>query len=308
MLTKGAPTGRAFRGPTVRLRPTQDRPAGRRRGAASRHHDGKARAGQLDRPGGRRRAIRHVPYPGSRGAQDARGGGVHHLCSAQRLPGGTKLYSDDLVEVFTLRAILEEALIRDAMPAVTADVVDEMRSANAEMDESLEAGDLIAVGVSNRQFHFLTFQQSRMARTKRIVTQLWNTADAYRPLYSPLLDMVKVCDEHTLMIDAMAERDVDAMVVLNHEHRSHALDPIHRDLLDGVGRRRERRRPPRRTGLAPPGLLRRRRARTRRVAGAAISSGSPVRRRVATGVLRCAVWSERTSPSTTRGHRLRRLR
>jgi DNA-binding GntR family transcriptional regulator len=140
----------------------------------------------------------------------------------------TKLSLDDLLEVFELRAILEEALIRDAMPAVTAEVVDEMRSANAEMDAALAAGDLIAVGVANRRFHFLTFQQSGMARTKRIVTQLWNTADAYRPLYSPLLDMVKVCDEHTLMIDAMAERDVDAMVILNHEHRSHALDPIHR--------------------------------------------------------------------------------
>lgn len=138
-----------------------------------------------------------------------------------------KLGLDDLVEVFTLRAILEEALIRDAMPGVTDDVVDQMRACNAEMDESLKAGDLIAVGVSNRHFHFLTFQQSRMARTKRIVTQLWNTADAYRPLYSSLLDMTKVCKEHVLMIDAMADRDVERMVALNHEHRAHALAPIH---------------------------------------------------------------------------------
>ncbi|OFJ53561.1 GntR family transcriptional regulator [Mycolicibacterium grossiae] len=147
-----------------------------------------------------------------------------------------KLSLDDLVEVFTLRAILEEALIRDAMPGVTDEIVDEMRSVNAEMDAALTAGDTIAVGVHNRQFHFLTFQQSRMARTKRIVTQLWNTADAYRPLYSPLLDMPRVCDEHELMIEAMAERDVERMVTLNHEHRAHAIDPIHRIFEPESGR------------------------------------------------------------------------
>lgn len=139
----------------------------------------------------------------------------------------TKLSLDDLLEVFRLRAILEEALIRDAMPGVTDEIVDEMRTCNAQMDAALADGDLIAVGVLNRQFHFLTFHASGMARTKRIVTQLWNTADAYRPLYSPLLDMPNVCKEHEAMIDAMAARDVERLVLLNHEHRAHALGPIH---------------------------------------------------------------------------------
>lgn len=141
-----------------------------------------------------------------------------------------KLDLDDLVEVFTLRAILEEALIRDAMPGVTDEIVDEMRACNDEMAAAAAAGDLISVGVVNRRFHFLTFQESGMARTKRIVTRLWNTADAYRPLYAPLLDMSKVASEHVLMIDAMANREVEAMVALNHEHRSHAIEPVHRIL------------------------------------------------------------------------------
>ncbi len=118
-------------------------------------------------------------------------------------------------------------MIRDAMPGVTDDIVDEMRSCNAQMDAALAEGDPIAVGVLNRQFHLLTFHASGMARTKRIVTQLWNTADAYRPLYSPLLDMPKVCKEHEAMIDAVADRDVERLVRLNHEHRAHALGPIH---------------------------------------------------------------------------------
>lgn len=137
-----------------------------------------------------------------------------------------KLGLDELLEVFRLRAILEGELIRDAMPNVTDEVVDGMRQQMAEMERAAAAGDLIAVGLANRQFHLLTFEASGMARTKRIVTQLWNTADAYRPLYAHLMDLQKVNSEHMLLADAMAARDVDHMVELNHEHRLHAIDHL----------------------------------------------------------------------------------
>jgi DNA-binding GntR family transcriptional regulator len=65
-----------------------------------------------------------------------------------------------------------------------------------------------------------------MARTKRIITQLYNTADAYRPLYAHLMDVSKVNSEHVLLADAMAARDVEKVVALNHEHRSHAIDHL----------------------------------------------------------------------------------
>ncbi|WP_029372083.1 GntR family transcriptional regulator [Mycobacterium sp. UM_WWY] len=138
-----------------------------------------------------------------------------------------KLGLDELVEVFRLRDILEAELIRDAMPAVTDDVVDQMREQMTEMERCAAAGDLIGVGLANRQFHFLTFEGSGMARTKRIVTQLWNTADAYRPLYAHLMDLAKVNSEHVLLVDAMAARDAERVVTLNHEHRLHAIDHLH---------------------------------------------------------------------------------
>jgi DNA-binding GntR family transcriptional regulator len=141
-----------------------------------------------------------------------------------------KLGLEDLTEVFVLRDILEETLIRDAMPRIADDTVDAMRLEIAEMDRAAAAYDLIAVGMANRRFHFLSFDESRMARTKRIVTQLWNTADAYRPLYSHLMDLSKVNSEHVLMVDAMGARDVEKMVALNHEHRAHAIGHL-REIL-----------------------------------------------------------------------------
>lgn len=137
-----------------------------------------------------------------------------------------KLGLEELQEVFRLRAILEEALIRDAIPHATDQTVEQMRLLMAEMDRAAAADDLVAVGMANRQFHFLTFQESRMARTKRIVTQLYDTADAYRPLYAHLMDLSKVNSEHVLLTEAMAARDVERAVALNYEHRSHAIDNL----------------------------------------------------------------------------------
>jgi DNA-binding GntR family transcriptional regulator len=137
-----------------------------------------------------------------------------------------KLGLEDLLEVFRLRDILEEELIRDAMPRLTDEVVDAMHAEMTEMDRAAAAGDLIAVGVANRRFHFLPFEASRMARTRRLVTQLWNTADAYRPLYAHLMDLAKVNSEHVLFVEAMVARDVEKAVAINHQHRVHAVDHL----------------------------------------------------------------------------------
>ncbi len=139
---------------------------------------------------------------------------------------------EELQEVFRLRAILEDVLIRDAMPHVTDEIVEQMRVQMAEMDKAAAADDLVAVGLANRQFHFLTFQESRMARTKRIVTQLYNTADAYRPLYAHLMDLSKVNSEHVLLTDAMAQRDVQKVLDLHQAHRSHAIDHLTQALTE----------------------------------------------------------------------------
>ena len=138
----------------------------------------------------------------------------------------TKLSLAELTEVFRLRSVLEEELLRDAIPRMADAIIDEMRVCMAEMDRAAEVGDLVAVGIANRRFHYLTFQDGQMARTKRIVDQLWNTADAYRPLYAHLMDLSLVNSEHLLMVDALAARDIDGAVALNHQHRAHSLEHL----------------------------------------------------------------------------------
>lgn len=130
---------------------------------------------------------------------------------------------DELVEAFRLRDILEEELIRDAIPRMTGDVSAEMRAQTVALEEAARIGDLVAVGVANRRFHFLTFGASKLERTKRFVTQLWNIADAYRPVYAHRMDRKQVSAEHAQLIEAVAARDTERVVALNHQHRGHAI-------------------------------------------------------------------------------------
>jgi DNA-binding GntR family transcriptional regulator len=147
-----------------------------------------------------------------------------------------KLGLQELTEVFRLRTLLEEELIRDSMRIpVAPEIIDEMRMLMDEMDRAGADGDLVAVGVANRRFHYLTFEQSELSRTKRIVNQLWNMADPYRPLYSDLMDLDKVNCEHVLITDAMVEGDVDKAVALNSQHRSHSIEHLKTVLGAGQG-------------------------------------------------------------------------
>jgi len=61
--------------------------------------------------------------------------------------------------------------------------------------------------------------------------QLYNTADAYRPLYAHLMDVTKVNTEHILLTEAMANRDVERAVLLNYEHRAHSIDNLTEALM-----------------------------------------------------------------------------
>ncbi|MFQ6392547.1 GntR family transcriptional regulator [Nocardia sp. KC 131] len=144
----------------------------------------------------------------------------------------TKLSIEELEEVFRIREILEEELIRDALPRVTEATVAEMREAMANMDAAVADSDLVAVGITNRKFHNAVFEWSKLARTKRIVNQLWDTADAYRPLYTDLMDLSAVTAEHEQFIEAVSARDVEHLVRLNYAHRRHAVALLGRALAE----------------------------------------------------------------------------
>jgi len=136
----------------------------------------------------------------------------------------------DLTEVFRLRAVLEDEVLRDAVVHTTGTNVECLRAQIVGMTTSADAGDVAAAATTNRRFHQLVVQPSRMARTKRILTQLWNVTEAYRPSYLRL-DLDRIQRRHNDWVDALGTQDVNNVLALNNAHRARTFAYLS-DLVD----------------------------------------------------------------------------
>jgi DNA-binding GntR family transcriptional regulator len=138
----------------------------------------------------------------------------------------------DLLEVYRLRALLEEEALTRAVPqmsdddvAAVAALLDRVQAASAE-------GDVLALTEANRRFHFAIFGASGMPRLTRLLNQLWDATEAYRALYfQHAANRERVAEEHAAMIAALRGRDAVTLVRLHAEHRDHSVDTVS-DILD----------------------------------------------------------------------------
>ena len=133
----------------------------------------------------------------------------------------------DLLEVYRLRALLEAEAIRAAVPTFGDDDVDALADLAHEVDLAAGGGDVIAMTAANRRFHFAIFDAAGMPRLSRLLRQLWEATDAYRALYfqaRPNRD--RVAGEHAAMVQALRDRDAEALVALHDRHRDNSVDAV----------------------------------------------------------------------------------
>jgi len=133
----------------------------------------------------------------------------------------------DLVEVYRIRALLEEEALTVAIPLMTdedlefiSDLADDVRSASA-------AGDVAAISAANRRFHFAIFECSNMPRLVRIIRTLWDATDAYRSVYmANAVNVEHMNAEHLEMLKALQARDVALSIRLQAEHRENSVSAV----------------------------------------------------------------------------------
>ena len=139
----------------------------------------------------------------------------------------------DLMEVYRLRALLEAEAIRAAVPALGDDDVDALAHLAADVDAASVRGDLTAVSVANRRFHFALFDAAGMPRLSRLLRQLWEATDAYRSLYFQApANRDRIAGEHAAMVEALRARDAAAVIALHDRHRGNSVEAV-RALLEG---------------------------------------------------------------------------
>ena len=130
----------------------------------------------------------------------------------------------DLVEVYRIRALLEEEALTVAIPMMTDEDVDFIEEMSQEVRVASATGDVAAISAANRRFHFAMFECSNMPRLVRIIRTLWDSTDAYRSVYmASAINLDHMNNEHGEMVAALRLRDVDASIRLQATHRENSV-------------------------------------------------------------------------------------
>jgi DNA-binding GntR family transcriptional regulator len=139
----------------------------------------------------------------------------------------TELRIEDLREIYELRAILEERAVRAALPALDDEALGRIQQAAADCANAVDSGDVASELAANRRFHFAMLEPASQPHNLRVIRLLWDSTEAYRALYYNSPDeRLAAIGAHDRILDAIASRDPERLVVELNEHRQRALDVL----------------------------------------------------------------------------------
>ena len=137
----------------------------------------------------------------------------------------TELRIEDLIEIYSLRQVLEERAARQALPTLGEDDLERITAAAEDCVRAAERGDVAAELEANRRFHFGLLESPDHPQTMRVIRLLWDSTEAYRALYynSPE-ERRRAADSHLRIVDAIRRGQADELVAELDAHRSRALE------------------------------------------------------------------------------------
>lgn len=139
----------------------------------------------------------------------------------------TRLSLKDLLEAYRIRELLEEEAVRVAVPRLTADDLERLGEAMADVERSSAENDIVAMAAANRRFHFTLFDAADMPRLTNFVRMLWQSTDPYRSrYYADDVNRRLVNTEHRAVMAALRAGDTEAAVGLLRAHRHHAVERL----------------------------------------------------------------------------------
>lgn len=117
-------------------------------------------------------------------------------------------------EIYRVRERVEPLLLRMSGPGLSGPVLDELEALAERMSASDDPEAFLEL---DRSFHLLTYTGTSTVVLTDLVHRLWNRTQAYRRIYTRLMDdraRRTVHDEHRLIVGALRDHDIDAAVSL----------------------------------------------------------------------------------------------
>ncbi len=157
-----------------------------------------------------------------------------------KLRPGEQILQDTLaLELGVSRVPLREALktleaeaVRRAVPLITAEDVDRIEEAAADVRRAAVALDVPAMATTNRRFHFALIGACAMPRLVRILHVLWDSTEVYRAVYfTDDANEERVLDEHDELVASVKAGDAERALDVLMRHRQNAIAAL-RPLLE----------------------------------------------------------------------------
>jgi Transcriptional regulators len=137
-----------------------------------------------------------------------------------------ELSSEDLLDIYHWRAVLEREALIMAVPKLTDDDIAEMKHLQDQMAEHLSSEDRLKYLELNRQFHFVPFRRAGSRRLVRMLNYLWDSAQPYTSLGES--DSTKGYKEHIKLIQLLAKKDTEGAIRAIDAHRRVRTDVVAR--------------------------------------------------------------------------------
>ena len=136
-----------------------------------------------------------------------------------------KLDDDDLAQIFRMRALLEDELLR-TVKSPDAAVLSDLKDLNEKMMVAIDERNVTDVLRYNREFHFTIFDLSPLNQFRREVRRLWQMSEGYSAAWWWRQPEAKkrINVEHKAIISALRKFDLDRLVEICATHRIGGLE------------------------------------------------------------------------------------
>lgn len=144
-----------------------------------------------------------------------------------------RLSLEELTETYRIRELLEDDLVRTAVPLLLEEHYLILDRAMDAMEAASSTGDIATMIESNREFHFTIFAAAMKPRMVDIVRVLWQQTDPYRSLYYADPQARQLVDlEHRSIVTTLRSGDVARAIEQLGLHREHAVAALALRLQD----------------------------------------------------------------------------
>jgi DNA-binding GntR family transcriptional regulator len=136
-----------------------------------------------------------------------------------------RLDDEDLAQIYRMRAMLEDELLR-TVKRPDDDVLTDLKDLNEKMIVAIDERNVAEVLRYNREFHFTIFDLSPLNQFRREIHRLWQMSEGYSAAWwwrQPEA-RTRINTEHKAIISSLRKFDLDRLVDICATHRIGGLE------------------------------------------------------------------------------------